>query len=170
MLEIKTADELITPEIEARWAARRAERESPVLRHVLRAFLTGGGPVSPGDVAAAFPDQPAEALREHLAALDDKDLIQLGPDGVEVAYPFSARPTPFVVRLADGRERHACCAVDALGMAPMLGERVHVRSRCHHCEDPLELTVDPAGPGPEADGVMVWIGAWSDACRLATGL
>jgi hypothetical protein len=171
MLEIKTAEELITPALEAEWAARRWARESPVLQHILRTFLAVGGPVSLEAVEAALPGYSRGALREHLTALDAQDLIQVGASGVEIAYPFSATPTPFVVHFADGRERYACCAVDALGMAPMLRERVDVRSRCHHCGDPLALTVEPEGPVPGADGTMVWIGTrGSDACRLATGL
>jgi hypothetical protein len=171
MLEIKTAEELITPELEAEWAARRSARESPVLQHILRAFLAVGGPVSLEAMEVALPGYTRNALREHLTTLDAQDLIQVGAEGVEIAYPFSATPTPFVVRLDDGGERYACCAVDALGMAPMIQERVDIRSRCHHCGDPLALTVEPEGPVAGADGLMVWIGTrGSDACRLATGL
>jgi len=101
-LEIKTADELTDPAREARWAARRAARETDV----------------------------------------------------DIAYPFSAVPTPFVVRLPDGKERFTCCAIDALGVAPMLGQRVDIRTRCHDCDTPLDFSADPDAPGPEADGVM----------------
>jgi hypothetical protein len=171
MLEIKTADELITPELEAEWTARRAARPSPVLQHILRTFLAVGGPISLDSVAAPFPGHDRDALREHLAGLDAQDLVQLGAGGVEIAYPFSASPTSFVVRPADGRERYACCAVDALGMPPMIKARVDIRSRCHHCGDRLALTVDPWGLAGDADGIMVWIGTrGSDDCRLASGL
>jgi Alkylmercury lyase len=87
---------------------------------------------------------------------------------VDVAYPFSAFPTPFVVQLADGQERYACCAIDALGIAPMLAQRVRIRSRCHHCGEPLELGVAPAGSGLEAEGVMVWVGKQGDGERRAS--
>ncbi len=64
-----------------------------------------------------------------------------------------------------GGDRYACCAVDALGLAPMVGQRVEIRSRCHHCGTPLEVSATPAGPEPEADGVMLWIGARADDRR-----
>jgi hypothetical protein len=89
-------------------------------------------------------------------ALDDDDLIRVRDGQVDVAYPFSTAPTPFVVRLSDGAERYACCATDALGFAPMLGQPVHIASRCHHCKAPLAFSVSPDGPGSESDGVMVW--------------
>jgi hypothetical protein len=170
VLQLKTAAELMTPELEARWATRRALRESAVLRRIFREFLADGGPVPIDRLAAAFPDRPPAEIREHLAELDAQDLIQLGPEGVAIAYPFSASPTAFAVRLADGRQRHACCALDALGMAPMLGQSVRIRSECHHCRAPLALSADPTGPAPDADGITVWIGSRSEACRLATGL
>ena len=88
-----------------------------------------------------------------------------------MAYPFSAAPTAFVVRLADDRERYACCAIDALGVAPMLGESVHVRSQCHHCGATLEFDVAPTGPAADAEGVMVWVGVRGEGeRRIATSL
>lgn len=168
MLEIKTADELIDAELEARWAARRAPHQTDVLREILRIFAERGGPVP---VDAILPDRPPGAVGEALITLDAEDLILVREGLVEIAYPFSAVPTPFVVRLAAGQERYACCAIDALGLAPMLGQRVEIRSPCHDCGDALELAVSPDGPPPEADGVMVWVG-WREPGqrRVATSL
>ncbi len=157
-LEIKTADELADPELEARWAVRRAAREGEILQQILRTFVDQGGAIPVDEVAAAFPDRPPETVWGTLVALDDEDLIQIREGRVEIAYPFSATPTPFVVRLAGGQERYACCAIDALGMAPMVGQRVQIRSQCHDCGTPLELSVAPDGPDRGAEGVLVWVG------------
>lgn len=170
-LEIKTAEELIDPALEARWAARRAARQTAVLQWILRAFVEDGGPIPVAAIAAAFPGCDPKVIGETLVALDGEDLIQVREGHVDIAYPFSAIPTPFVVRLADAHERYACCAVDVLGIAPMLGQRVHIRSQCHHCRTSLGLSVDPEGPGPEAEGVMVWIGKQAEGQRrIATSL
>jgi hypothetical protein len=37
-------------------------------------------------------------------------------DCIELACPFSGGPTAFALILPGGRERYACCAVDALGI------------------------------------------------------
>ena len=170
-LEIKTADELVDPGLEARWAVRRTAREGEILQRILRTFLDRGGPVLVEEVAAAFPDRPPETVWDTLVAMDDEDLIQIREGRVEIAYPFSAIPTPFVVRLADGKERFACCAIDALGMAPMVGQRVHIRSKCHDCGAALELSVAPDGPDQGAEGVLVWVGKQGEGeRRLMTSL
>ncbi len=165
-LEIKTADELVDRGLEARWAERRQGPQAEVLRWILRAFAERGGPISVREVAAAFPDWPATAVRDELAALDEKDLIVLAEDEIPLAYPFSATPTPFLVRLADGRERFACCATDALGIAAMLGASILIGTRCHHCGEPLELAADATGP-LGAEKIMVWVGKRQESERRA---
>jgi hypothetical protein len=98
-------------------------------------------------------------------------LIRIRDGHVDLAYPFSASPTAFVVRLADGRERYACCATDALGIAPMVDQRIEIRSVCHHCGVALELSATPAGPGPEASDVMMWVGKRTEeGCKAADSL
>ena len=170
-LEIKTAEELIDPGLEARWTARRSARQGDILRRILRIFVEQGGPIPVDQIAAAVPDRASASVRDTLAALDEEDLIQVHEGRVDIAYPFSANPTAFVVQLTAGQERYACCAIDALGVAPMLGERVDIRSQCHHCGASLELAVTPAGPEGGTEPIMVWVAQWLEGQRrLATWL
>src|SRR5436309_11676695 len=97
-LLIKTADELRESAVEARAGARRAARESPVLRAVLRLFADAGGPVSVLAVAAGLAGADPKAIGETIAALSAEDLLILRGDSIELAYPFSTSPTPFMVR------------------------------------------------------------------------
>jgi alkylmercury lyase-like protein len=157
-LVIKTADELIALDLEDRWRKRRAARQTDVSRHILRTFLDEGGPIPVERIIAAFHDEPSTMIHDALVALDDDDLIRVREGAVDIAYPFSAFPTAFIVRLANGDERYTCCAIDALGIAPMTGLNVEIRSRCHHCIVPLTFSVRPQGTGPEARGIMMWFG------------
>jgi len=170
-LQIKTAAELGAGDLQDRWKARRAARETAVSRRVLQLFVDRGGPIPVEDIVASFADAPAAATRHALVTLDDDDLIRIQDGRVDMAYPFSASPSPFVVRLQGGQERFACCAVDALGIAPMLGQSVEIRSRCHHCAELLELRSTPEGAGPEGSEVMLWIGQRADVrCKVADSL
>lgn len=158
-LEIASAADLIALDVEGRQAARRAARETELLRRVFRAFVDRADPVRVDEIVAFFPDQSLKKVFEALAKLDEDDLVRIRDARVDLAYPFSAAPTPFVVDLGRGLgERYACCAIDALGLAPMLGQSVRIRSRCRHCAMPLELSVAPSGPGLDAAGLMVWVG------------
>jgi hypothetical protein len=170
-LEIKTAAELIALDVEGRGTVRRDARESELLQRVFRAFVDRPGSVAVEAIVASLPNRGPSEVREGLARLDAEDLLQIRGEHVELAYPFSAAPTAFVVDLGDGRgERFACCAIDALGLAPMLGRRIHIRSQCHHCAAPLVLSVSPAGPGPEATGIMVWVGKRAEDRRACDSL
>jgi len=131
------------------------------MRTVYRLFLERGGPLPVPDIVHAFGDGPPDAARRALEALHEDDLLRIRDDAVDVAYPFTAARTPFAVRLG-GDIRYACCAMDALGMAPMVGHAITIDSRCHHCDEPLALTVTPDGAGPEADDMMVWFGLRGD--------
>jgi hypothetical protein len=158
-LPIATADELMARDAPGRQAERRAARQTALVRQIYAIFVVRGGPIPVDDIAAG---------PEALSALDDDDLIRVRDGHVDIAYPFSAAPTPFVVRLPSGQERYACCAVDALGIAPMLDQALDIRSRCHHCGEPLELSVTPEGPGPGTEGVMLWFGPRGDErCKVA---
>jgi hypothetical protein len=165
-LLILTADELKALQPLERQAARRAGRQQPLTQLILRTFLQRGGPIPVEDIIAASPGVRPHTLDDALVALDDEGL---DPDARRSDRP--RLPTPFVVRLADGKERYACCATDALGIAPMIGQAVEVRSGCHHCNAALTFSATPHGPGPEADGIMLWFGKRLDEqCRAFDSL
>jgi alkylmercury lyase-like protein len=155
LLPVRTAAELMADaDFEARWRERESigPAARAALREILARFAAAGGPVE----LATLP-HAAAAIEE----LDARDLVYIQDGRVVLAYPWSGTPTPFVMRLSRGRERWACCAIDALGIAAMLGEPVEVESRCHHCEEPLRLHVTPRGPAGDT-GVMAWVGKRED--------
>ncbi len=165
-LVILTADELIALDVEGRGRARHAARETSMTTRILQIFLDRGGPIPVGQVIADMRRDSAEAVHDALVKLDDEDLIRISDGHVDLAYPFSASATPFVVRLRDGRERNVCCAIDALGIAPMVGEAVEIRARCHYSGTPLQFAATPEGPGPGAAGIMLWVGKRTEErCR-----
>ena len=60
------------------------------------------------------------SLRDALRQLAAADLVHVAPGGqIEIAYPFSGRPTGHTVRLAGHPPVAAMCAIDALGIPLM---------------------------------------------------
>jgi hypothetical protein len=167
-MQIKTAAELVDPELEARWTTRRLARETEILQAVLRRFVERPDPIEVEEFIRTFPEQASHEIRAALTSLDEDDLIQIRDGRVDLAYPFSAAPTSFIVQLSGRGDRYICCAMDALGVAPMLAESVLIRSSCHHCGEPLEFSADPLGPGPDAEGVMMWAGKRCEGERRAS--
>lgn len=88
-------------------------------------------------------DLPTDALHELQAA----DWLGFDAAGAIVApYPFALEETGVSVRLDDEKVWHpVMCAVDALGLAPMLGQLVHVRSYCPQSGIPISISVRPTG-------------------------
>src|SRR4029453_1108538 len=121
-VEVRTAAELIALDVEVRGAARRAARETPLLRYVLRAFVDRARPVQVGQILSAFPTQAPDTVRAALEKLDEEDLIRLDADRVDLAYPFSASPTPFLLDLGqEGGGGYVSCGIDGLGFGRLFG-------------------------------------------------
>jgi hypothetical protein len=170
-LVILKAEELIALDMEGRGALRRAARETPAARRVLETFLARGGPIPLADIVAGLSPEAAAPIRDALVALDADDVIRVTGGLVDLAYPFSAAPTPFAVRLHDGGPRYVCCAIDALGIAPMIGRPVGIQARCHHSGALLQFAATPDSPDTGAAGIMVWVGKRpEERCRGIDGL
>lgn len=95
-------------------------------------------------------DRVIDALDAALALLARDDLVHRGSDGrPAVVYPFSATPRGHAVLIDDEREVQAMCAIDALGIAPMLNLPIDVVSR-----DPISCGEIRVHVGP--DGAAHW--------------
>src|SRR5262245_30276996 len=101
-VEMRTAAEQIALDLEGRGAARRAARETALMQRVLRAYVDRGRPVPVEEVVAAFPTKAPERVREELARLNGDDLLRVEQGYIDLAYPFSASATAFVVDFGEG--------------------------------------------------------------------
>jgi hypothetical protein len=142
-------------------AARLSGPERRLYRRILRSFAEG----RPLDLA----EEPASAV----ATLAREDLVHVDDRGsIVVAYPFSGRPTRHRVRF-DGRELYAMCAIDALGIAPMLGLPIEILSRDPVEEQTIEVSLEPDGSSSWSPGEAVVLSgcidsgvAFQSCCRV----
>jgi hypothetical protein len=134
---------------------------------ILRRFASDGRPESREVRAAA--EQFGLDAEDALETLAREDLVHRGADGgIAVAYPFSGRPTAHRVRFTSGHEVDAMCAIDALGIAPMFGERIEIESRDPVSGETIQARVAPDGAAqsrPETTVVVAGaIRNQDDAC------
>ena len=152
--------------------------QKAVHQAILHAFAATGRPPARSDLDAAITGLD-RSVTDVLAELHDLDAIRLAPDaGIAVAYPFSATPTRHRVRIGDRAEVYAMCAIDALGVAAMLGEDTRIDSVDVTTGHPISVvmsghgtTWDPAdavvfvgvdAPGPAADCCCDYLNFFTD--------
>ncbi|MEU4808097.1 alkylmercury lyase family protein [Nocardia fluminea] len=126
---------------------------------ILRSFATDGRAPTGDELsaAAAGHDVPVDKL---LRRLHDADIIRLDRTGnIAAAYPFSATPTRHRVGISGGATVFAMCAVDALGVAAMLGTQVTITSTDPVTADPITITVDGEHITAQPATSVVFVGA-----------
>lgn len=123
--------------------AHALPRPAQLAYRTLLEHFAAGTPPRAGDLeaAAAAGLEPSE-LRALLAR---HDLAHFDENGTPtIAYPFSATPRGHHV-LIDGRVRvEAMCAIDALGIAPMLHLPAQISSHDPHTGAAVTVYVEPA--------------------------
>jgi len=120
--------------------------ERQFYRWILRSF--GAGTPPGPDALADAASEPQLAVEPALERLRQRDLVHHDPATGEilVAYPFSGRPTAHRVRIG-GNEVYAMCAIDALGIAPMLGEPIEIASGDPLSGEEIRVELEPGGQG-----------------------
>jgi hypothetical protein len=103
---------------------KAAQQLPPAIRELHRAVLRGfcdHGQAHRDDLHPAAAALGVE-LDDALHQLATADLVHAAPDGqVQIAYPFSGRPTGHTVHLTGHLPVAAMCAIDALGIPVMTG-------------------------------------------------
>lgn len=137
-------------------AARLPASVRQVHHRLLRHFATTGAPPTADELASMAADA-GDTVGAALDRLAADDLIAVDEHGrLVAAYPFSPTPTDHVVNLGEIRV-YAMCAIDALGIAPMLGVNATIRSHDPHTGAPVTVTFTAgAGAFRPATAVVVY--------------
>jgi DNA-binding GntR family transcriptional regulator len=112
-----------------------------------------GAPPSVAELSTRTAESQS-AVRAALVRLAAARMFVLQPTSGEVlmAPPFSAVPTPFLVRTSL-HESYANCAWDALGVPVTLAEPAQIVSACGCCGDAMTLQTDGTTT-PRENGVI----------------
>jgi hypothetical protein len=118
--------------------------DTALRRHVYSITLDTGTPPTIADLSA-LTSRPDAHVRDALRQLAVARIFVLQPASGEIlmAPPFSAIPTPFLVR-TPRHESYANCAWDAIGVPVMLGARALIVSACGCCGESITVEADPS--------------------------
>jgi alkylmercury lyase-like protein len=125
------------------------EQDQKVRQRVYEVALATGTPPGISVVADAL-GMLREAVEASLQRLAEAHVLVLQPESREIlmAAPFSAVPTPFLVRTP----RYSCfanCVWDALGIAAMLGADAEIETSCQDCGAPMSVAVESGSVSDE---------------------
>lgn len=91
-----------------------------------------------------FEEFQGKTSREIIDSMEEEHIFQLSEnDGICYLYPYSAYPTDYDVRLADGRRFYAMCAIDSMGSAVTFHQPVEIFSKCKDTKEEIFLRVTP---------------------------
>jgi hypothetical protein len=143
-------------------------------RTILNGFVTTGRSPDPDALEQAAKVSGVDAPTA-LGGLTDLDVIVAAPgqDGrlaVRVAYPFSADPTPHRVAIDGGPTVYAMCAIDALGIPPMLRRSGVAMSVEPDTMAPIEVHVQDGTATWLPPGATVLLGRSATCAHTANGI
>lgn len=120
------------------------QRQNELRLYIIDQVISNGEYSIEGDKAAALKalSMSPEEYDEIIAVLEFQDGLVADEDGnVNFIYPVSALETKHHVKLADGREFTAMCAIDALGAAFTLHQDTVVDSECAVTGTPIHVEI-----------------------------
>lgn len=126
------------------------EFDNEVRLAVYRFFVDEERAPVTAEIAKIISSTPGE-VEDAYRRLHDAHVLVLAPGTpyIWMANPFSALPTPHMVRCKD-KTYWGNCIWDALGIVAMLGSDGSVTSRCPDCGEELRLEIRDGRPSDSA--------------------
>ena len=123
-----------------------AEQEQIALDKVVRSnvydyVMREGLPPTVAETSSAL-GRSSDEVRSSFQRLADGHILvlQKGSGEILMANPFSAVPTPFLVK-AGGRSYYANCIWDAMGIPAMLKQDATIEASCGCCSTAMNLKI-----------------------------
>ena len=123
-----------------------------VRHHVYDSVMQAGLLPTIAETSSALARSPAE-VRDSFQRLADSHILvlQKGSGEILMANPFSAVPTPFLVK-ARGHSYYGNCIWDAMGIPAMLKQDAVIEASCGCCSTAMNLSITN-GSLAEAQGI-----------------
>ncbi|MGI9055341.1 MAG: organomercurial lyase [Pyrinomonadaceae bacterium] len=109
--------------------------------HVYDTVMKSGKIPTAGESADVL-SQSEDEIKESFKRLADAHILvlQRGSGEILMANPFSAVPTPYLVRAGE-RSFYGNCIWDAMGIPAMLGQNASIEASCGCCSTAMNLEI-----------------------------
>lgn len=124
--------------------SKLSKKEKAIRRYLMNYVIDNGQAFNLNNSSKIAEDleMTRELANDTLDSLIKKNGIVADDDGnINFIYPVSALPTNHRVRLEDGREFTAMCAIDAMGAAFAFKQDVDVISNCSNCGSDIKVSI-----------------------------
>lgn len=125
--------------------SKLSDREKAIRRYLVNYTIDTGQAFNICDsiqIANNLSYMKKEEIDSKLNSLSNKNCIVIDEDGnINNIYPVSAKPTDYKVKLKDGREFNAMCAIDGIGTAFTFKQDVDIESKCINCGAEIKISV-----------------------------
>lgn len=125
--------------------SKLSQEEKIIRRYLMNYVINNGQAFSMNNISIIVDDikiMDEEKLVSILDSLLKKNVIVADEEGnINFIYPVSAMPTNHRIKLQDGREFTAMCAIDAIGTAFTFKQDVDIESKCSNCGSHIKVSV-----------------------------
>jgi hypothetical protein len=123
-------------------ASNVTQLDLEVRRHIYGEIIERGIIPSALQLANALGRTVAD-VRDSFKRMEEAHtlVLQEGGDEILMAMPFSAVPTPFLVKISE-RSWWGNCIWDAMGIAAMVRKDAVITTSCGDCNDAMEVRIE----------------------------
>lgn len=124
--------------------SKLSKKEKVIRRYLMNYVIDNGQAFNLKNLAKIAEDleMTRELAKDTLDSLIKKNGVVADDNGnINFIYPVSALPTNHRVKLDDGREFTAMCAIDAMGAAFTFKQNVDVISNCSNCGSDIKVSI-----------------------------
>ncbi len=124
--------------------SKLSKKEKVIRRYLMNYVIDNGQAFNLNNLSKIAEDleMTRELAKDTLDSLIKKNGVVADDNGnINFIYPVSALPTNHRVKLDDGREFTAMCAIDAMGAAFTFKQNVDVISNCSNCGSDIKVSI-----------------------------
>lgn len=144
-----------------------SDADANIYQLILKSYVELGRTLNKDEIAEHVKniDATIDTLRSNDMVVFDSNDEPVG------AYPFTMEQREHKVKV-NGHTVHSMCALDALSISPMFGQKTHIDSKCHETGAPISIdqfnqTISNSDENKEVHFGINWNSAANNCCATS---